>query len=137
MNQHLHTSLHSTAFLKPLKGWITRTSDASAKVSVAATLCTCVQVPGLTVPRVQHGIRVEDQGDPGAFVLHPTDRDAWSMQFFRSIDTTSAVGVPTTSQDAYALGFSSGGSPLLIHNHCILLHGREGTRAANCPWLQL
>ena len=60
------------------------------------------------MPRVQHGITVEDTGDTASYVVDPTDKEAWSMQFFRSIDTTSAEGVPTTHDQAYSMGFSSG-----------------------------
>ena len=103
--------------------------------------CTCgdadggaglvLQVPGLRVPEVQHGITVEDTGDPAAFSVDPKDREAWCMQFFRSIDTTSALGVPTTHDQAYSLGFSSGAwqprrciLPPLQHA-CMLVRGRR------------
>ncbi|KAK9802796.1 hypothetical protein WJX73_007251 [Symbiochloris irregularis] len=66
------------------------------------------KVPGLFLPARHLGITTDHQGDAGAFAGDPNDRESWCMQLFRSIDTTSAVGVPSTHSEAYAGGFSSG-----------------------------
>ena len=68
----------------------------------------CAQVPGLVVPSQEWGPQHEGVGDPGSFVVAPEDREAWCLQLFRSIDTTSAVGIPKQQHQAYSLGLTSG-----------------------------
>ncbi|KAK9829228.1 hypothetical protein WJX72_004613 [[Myrmecia] bisecta] len=68
------------------------------------------RVRGLYVPQIARGLDVEDVGDPQAMVENPDpgrDTQTWNVQFFRSIDSTSAEGLPSKEDRAYRLGLMS------------------------------
>ena len=66
------------------------------------------QIQGLQVPQRQQGVQDERRGDPCCFAVEPTDREAFCAQLFRSIDSTSAVGLPDQQDEAFSLGLTSG-----------------------------
>lgn len=68
----------------------------------------CVQIPGLQVPQRQQGVQDERRGDPCTFAVEPHDQEAFCAQLFRSIDSTSAVGLPSQQDEAFSLGLTSG-----------------------------
>lgn len=112
--------------------WRCAAANASSRSS---SCCTILQVPGLKVPRVQRGISIEDTGDAASHAIDPKDREAWSMQFFRSIDSTSALGLPSTQDETYAMGFSSGqpcDSPLSLLPATSAKSDRLGKHPAGC-----